>query len=266
MDKEVLNVRQTGNNYRAWKPDYDNFYSKKNFTEQMQCLLQFAVLAPSSHNSQPWAFKTTQNGIDVLPASERALAASDINHRQLYISLGCAIANLMIAADYYGLTFEINYLTDRVSIKLEPKLSTPTKDENHLIFSIPRRTNNREKYKDSLPSLEFLNKFLNYDPNIQIHLIEDSKRREEIADLTVQANIEAMKTKAFRKELSKYIKNNFTKSFFGMPGFTIGMPSIVSLLAPTIVKFLNVARANKKQDTELLKKFTPMFVIISTRD
>jgi len=49
-----------------------------------------------------------------------------------------------------------------------------------------------------------------------------------------------------------------------MPGFSLGMPTPVSLIAPTLIKFVNINKLAKKQNDQLLKKFTPAFVIIST--
>jgi hypothetical protein len=47
-----------------------------------------------------------------------------------------------------------------------------------------------------------------------------------------------------------------------MSGF--GMPIILSFFAPFIIRRFNVNNASKKQDEELLKKHTPVFVIISS--
>ena len=34
----------------------DDFFSLENFTEKIKFLLQYAILAPSTHNIQPWRF------------------------------------------------------------------------------------------------------------------------------------------------------------------------------------------------------------------
>lgn len=74
-----------------------------------------------------------------------------------------------------------------------------------------------------------------------------------------------MSDKGFRQELSHYVKSNITHAPLGMPGFTIGIPPPVSLIAPLMVKFINMAKLSRKKDEALLKKQTPIFGVISTK-
>ena len=50
-----------------------------------------------------------------------------------------------------------------------------------------------------------------------------------------------------------------------MPGFTHGIPGPVSLFASSLIRRVNMNRLSLKQDEELLKKFTPVFVLISSK-
>ena len=55
----------------------------KQFTE----LVEYALKAPSGHNTQPWRFKLTSKGLDIYPDFSRSLPVVDGNNRELYISL-----------------------------------------------------------------------------------------------------------------------------------------------------------------------------------
>ncbi|MEK7531995.1 MAG: nitroreductase family protein, partial [Patescibacteria group bacterium] len=66
-------------NYRAWEIDYDEFFRQTSDRDRLKFLVRFAVLAPSSHNSQPWRFEVTENEILVKPDMQRALPKSDTN-------------------------------------------------------------------------------------------------------------------------------------------------------------------------------------------
>ena len=128
-------------NYQAWNIDYQDFYNQQTNVDKLKFLLNFAVLAPSSHNSQPWRFEVGDNFIIIKPELKRALPVSDNNHRQLFISLGCALENILVAADYYGYKARADCLPDentaaRVSVE---GLSSHSPDDEHLIFSIPKR-------------------------------------------------------------------------------------------------------------------------------
>ncbi len=150
-------------NYKAWEINIDDFYKITDEKEKLKFLLNFAVLAPSSHNSQPWNFKIENNKIEVFLSEERRLKYSDKNDRQAYISIGCAIENINIAADYFG--WEIDTilldggLDNKVAVinfKLKDSVAGPKSD--HLIFSILKRTTNRGKYNNKLPSADFISK------------------------------------------------------------------------------------------------------------
>lgn len=70
-------------------------------------IASYASKAPSGHNTQPWKFHITDSTITVLPNLDVALPVVDRNNRELFISLGCAVENLCIAASYFGYTTHI---------------------------------------------------------------------------------------------------------------------------------------------------------------
>lgn len=260
-------------NYLAWRLNPEDFYTHTAEEDQLRFLLNFAVLAPSSHNSQPWSFSIENNVIIVKPDFARSLLKSDVNNRQLYISLGCAITNILIAADYYNYDTNINYIVDAkgvLSCAIHSSKRSANKTaslERHLISSITIRSTNRNKYLDTPIPKEFIEtvKIL-YEKNIEIIIIENSELKEQIADLIVDAGIFALNDVDFREELSNYLKPNATKSFVGMPGFGFGIPTPISLLFPKLIKYFNLNRLSNKSDRNLLKKYTPAFIIIATKE
>ena len=74
--------------------------------ETLLKILKYAVKAPSGHNTQPWIFKTGNDSITVLPDFTRALPVVDPDNHALYISLGCALENLIIAANEFDFKTE----------------------------------------------------------------------------------------------------------------------------------------------------------------
>ncbi|WP_306154979.1 hypothetical protein [Roseovarius sp. MMSF_3281] len=71
-----------------------------------------AIRAPSSHNSQPWLFRPTESGIDLLADRTRALPVTDPEDRELTISCGCALFGLRVAAAAEGLGAAVTALPD----------------------------------------------------------------------------------------------------------------------------------------------------------
>lgn len=259
-------------NYQAWSILIDDFYKQPTQTDQIKFLLNFAALAPSSHNSQPWRFEAGENEIKVFLEPARRLPNSDKNDRQAFISLGCAITNIVTAASFYGLSCAVDYSQDkrddnlaaRVVLAKNPKAGAPAKE--HLIFSIPRRLTNRNKYENKLPPQSFLQEIKHYaTDDLQIYIVADQGQKEQLADAALAASITAMEDKNFRLELSQYVKANTTLSPVGMPAFGMGIPTPVSFLVPTMIKRLNMNKLNRQKDEILLKKHTPVFVVIATR-
>ncbi len=73
-----------------WQVDEDHFPSSASSADRLRFLLRYAVLAPSSHNTQPWKFRIIGNQIDVFIDEERWLKVADDDQRELHISVGCA--------------------------------------------------------------------------------------------------------------------------------------------------------------------------------
>jgi hypothetical protein len=70
---------------------------------QARYLLAFALLAPSSHNTVPTAYRLGGDSLAVYLRKEFVLAASDPTGEEALISVGCAVEAFVIAAARYGL-------------------------------------------------------------------------------------------------------------------------------------------------------------------
>ena len=75
-------------------------------------LVRAAVLAANAHNAQPWQFRVSDNRIDVFADTTRNLGAMDPLFRELDVSLGCAIENIVVAAPANGKVATVTLLPD----------------------------------------------------------------------------------------------------------------------------------------------------------
>lgn len=87
--------------------------------QQMIEFVRYATLALSGHNTQPWRFSLNGDSIRIFPDFTRRLPVVDPDNRELYISLGCALEKLVIAAKSAGYDSEIEYFPAG-----EPSVST----------------------------------------------------------------------------------------------------------------------------------------------
>lgn len=246
-------------NYDAWNIDTNTLNVPAD-------LLRLAVLAPSSHNSQPWRLTIEGDSIHVSLEPTRRLKDSDSNDRQAIISLGCAAEHIAIGAEYYG--YEVHteyYRADDQSARIHlSNKGERMNDPRHLVHWIPKRTTNRAPYEDRSPDEQALNDIRALaQPTLHIDIITSKGLVEQLGAMAVEAGIDAMRSGGFRKELSRYLKPNTTKDSLGMPGSGFGFPTPLSHIAPFLVRFANMAKISRKQD-EALFAHTPALIIMST--
>jgi hypothetical protein len=120
-------------------------------------IVRSAVKAPSGHNTQPWLFTKEDDGLCIIPDFSRALPVADPEHRELYISLGCASESAMIAARFYGYNavLNIDLLENQGTIKII--LSKNDHSELPELFSfINSRQTTRNRYNGRMVSDEAL--------------------------------------------------------------------------------------------------------------
>jgi hypothetical protein len=259
-------------NYDAWKISVFDFKNQKTDYEKLLFFLNFGILAPSSHNSQPWEFKLDEKklSIYVFKSKIRSLPTGDPNNDLGYISIGCTIENIITAADYFGysthITYEESTDTDLCATLQFTQDHEQILDNKHLVHQISKRVVNRGKYESKNPNDDFLKKIKQLSTeNYKIILIQDPKDISPVAEIVNDASIKLMDSPLFRKELSNHVKNNFTKSFVGIPAFGMQIPNILSFFAPTLVRLLNMDKLNKKQNMSLFTKYTPLVVVLISK-
>src|SRR5680860_410707 len=116
------------NNYKSWDLNIEDFPSNGDIAEQLKFLIRFVILAPSGHNGQPWNFFINKNTISLFVNEERSLPVSDPERRQLLIGFGCAIENLLIAADFYNFSYDIIYFPDSNNSNLVANITFTKKE------------------------------------------------------------------------------------------------------------------------------------------
>ena len=87
----------------------NDFPKNQDFEAKMKYMLSYAILAPNSHNTQPWKFEIDKKNryLHIYLDWQRTLQYSDRYNREAYISLGCALANLIVALDYFNFLYSI---------------------------------------------------------------------------------------------------------------------------------------------------------------
>ena len=230
----------------------DEFPWDADLSEKVKFLLQYAILAPSTHNSQPWLFKIREGSCEIYLNPSLFLPYSDPKNRDQYISLGCATENLILAAKYFGMYKDIKYYENEKYLVAEVFFNEPQRENFNteyetLIETILVRINARgifEKVPIPQKTVEnILRKLENYlDPSLAIHLIEKDNQIREIASLTARGIEYAYNDPNFRKEMSGWINNSLSLRKQGIPGYALRIPLFFSFILPTLIRISNIGK------------------------
>jgi len=154
-----------------------------------------AILAANPHNSQPWALHVTESGIDLHADFTRSLGTIDGLLRELYIGLGCALENLVIAAQASGRTADVQLLPDATNPSLVASVSlTPAAPNKGPLFdAIAHRHTNRGRYANAPPAAGLSAELgaLVTEPTVELRFLASDVDKSSFRASTIDA------TKAF---------------------------------------------------------------------
>jgi hypothetical protein len=107
----LLNACGSGVKRTDLQPEGREFETVPSLGEEASAILYYASLAPSGHNAQPWVVKVSPQREWVVGGdTKRRLPAVDPQNRELLLSVGAFVENLVIAATAMGYEAEIEII------------------------------------------------------------------------------------------------------------------------------------------------------------
>jgi nitroreductase len=196
----------------TWLVDEKNFPREGSLRDQMQFLLNYAVLAQSYYNSQPWKFSLEDNQINMYVDESHWLRAGDPDKRELFLSVGCALENLLIAAEHFHIGHKIQHFPDKANPNLVARVKFTTINQStalrspELFDAITRRHTYHHPF-DKQPinksDLQRIEKFLT-EEDIWLEVSGDPKVKQRLSQLAAHANTIMYENPRFREELRKW--------------------------------------------------------------
>ncbi|HET7460680.1 MAG TPA: nitroreductase family protein [Longimicrobium sp.] len=215
--------------------------------EQLEWLLGYAVLAPSSHNTQPWRFHVCGGAVELYADRTRSLRVVDPRDRELLISCGAALQFLRLAMRRFGHAGEVALFPDRQDHDLLAVVSLggrcePSVEELRLFDAIPARHTHRGDFAERRVPSEVVDSLFDAaaGEGAWLMAVEDRGHRSAVAYLARQGDQVQFADPEFRGELARWIRPNGTHEHDGMPGYAFGIPDVVSPFAPAVVGALNL--------------------------
>ncbi len=234
----------------------------------MEELVRYATLAASGHNAQPWRFLVSENQIEIHPDFSRRLPAVDPEDRELWISLGCALENLSLAARKAGMEPEIDYptKTDFIRIRLRPRQP----NENPLAEAIRTRQNTRNEYDGrSIVSTE-RHKLMSIplEPGISLRQFDGTSETEKLLEYITAGDKIQFSDQAFVDELVEWIRFDKREALATLDGLysrCMGSPPVPRWLGKRVVHGTS-AKTQSDSDARMLRSSAGAVAIASDTD
>jgi hypothetical protein len=240
---------------------------------KMNRLLRAAIAAPSGHNTQPWRLQVTGNEVRILPDLSRRLPVVDPDDHALFISLGCALENLVIAAGAEGYRSEVDYGgldQDQRSLTVHLRPGR-TDDGTALPEAIPERQSTRRPYDGRTIPLADLRRLgvASRRDGVGFHLFTDPEGIEPLIELVEEGNRVQFGDPAFVEELIAWIRFNGREIENRQDGLThaaMGLPPIPRWFGRLMMKTVATPRSQARSAARAIRSSAAMMLFTADRD
>jgi hypothetical protein len=236
-----------------WDVREADFHAAADERARLVHLLRYAVLAPSSHNTQPWRFEVNPPEVRLRADESRWLRVADADQREFYLSVGCALEHLLIAATHFGYGFDLTYRgEDAGGGAMGPTAATVTLRSNErsdeprrsaLFGAITRRRTSHEMF-ELTPIPRDAQEELRADAAddaLTLHLTGDEATQDRLTELVLEADAMQFADPKWRAELARWI---------GQGAF--GTSWLTSKVGAIAVKYLDMGRRIGREDSRRL--------------
>lgn len=241
----------------SWDINPADFPQSGTGTDRLRFLIRYALLAPSTRNTQPWRFRVTTDCVELHLDLSRWQRIADADQREMFISLGCALENLLIAATHFGYRTAADYLsgvdddTPVVRVRFEAGGVTGTAPDARFEVITRRRTNHGVYDGTAVPREELARLSEScIEPGLELHWITDDVGRAKLDALVMRADAVLLSDADYRHELGEII---------GTGAF--GTPWVIATLGRFAVSHLMPASRFSKADHKALMSSPAIGVI-----
>jgi nitroreductase len=220
----------------AWDLSPDQFPRAGSEADRLRFLVRYAVLAPSTRNTQPWQFRVGDELVEVFLDLSRWQRVADPDQREMHVSVGCALENLAIAAAHFGYRSAIDCIASCQHPTLVARIRFVSHDVpppavgDPRFVAITRRHTNHGVYdgRPLTPADREALAGVTVDPGLRVDWIEDERGRRALDDLATRADALLFSRAEYRQELGQVIGSGA----FGTPWLlaTLGRLAVSSLL------------------------------------
>ena len=226
---------------------------------EMRAMVEAAVRAPSSNNTQPWFFETAPGHVDVWADRTRALPVNDPFDRELTISCGAATFNIELTAQTQGFGPVVASFPDPSDLDLVARVTfgaarSEFSAQREMCSSIDRRQSTRDPFdpgdvSDLRPALACAAE------QHGVHLLLDVDRAM-LADFVAESDRAQFADPHWRRELASWMHPR-------RRGEGLVVPEVLGLATRAVVTVANLGDSTARNDADLIAD-APLVAVITT--
>ncbi|MGC9369078.1 MAG: Acg family FMN-binding oxidoreductase [Paracoccaceae bacterium] len=232
-------------------------------------LVRYATLAANGHNTQPWRFAATVDGVSLRPDFGRRTPEVDPDDHHLFASLGCAVENLSIAARARGLGGLVDAAAAETELAVD--LSPGAGEAQPLLEVIPERQSTRGMYDGSALTAKEAGRLVQAAAlhGVEALFIDAPERVEQMLALVLEGNARQIADPAFVAELKDWIRFSpaqAARTGDGLFSGSSGNPSLPSWLGPRLFGLVFNAAAENEKYAAQVRSSAGLIVLVAPRD
>lgn len=236
--------------------------------KQIEQILEGAVRAPSTHNSQPWRFRIQGNTLDVYRDERVQLPNSDKDTQYAHISIGFLLHHIWALGSYMQMEPSIVVTGETKPLaRVTFSPASVSHDDSFLsvVEALFARRNRRGVFADakipeallrSLADPIHLPKGLTFSPPA---IVTDSHKAGEIGKYTLETMERVYERPAFRKEMSQWVVPTGSTRKDGIPGYSLNQPLVLSWILPSLIRLFNIGKVPGKASAAALSSAPAIF-------
>lgn len=239
--------------------------------QKISHILGYGVLAPSTHNTQPWKLKIIDNAVEIHADFTKRIPVADPTARDLYISLGALTKNIELASAAFGIVTDLkicpnlknNVHVATISFKNIENLKNAPNTET--LASITGRQNYRGFFRPSINKSDVKKIVKPMSSTVKASVFYDKHSIIMLAELTAEGLKLGYSNPEFRKEISSYINHNLSRKRHGLHGYSLRMSLPISIAIPKIMKRRDISKKlAAKNFTSFIS--APVVMVLSSKD
>ena len=235
-------------------------------------ILEYARLAPSVHNAQPWKFIIHESSVSLIAEPKRMLDEGDPTGRESWISFGICLEAILQAAKGLGMSATI---THQQTTSFDGVIATvmigneATKKNPTILNALRERYTYREKMAPATISAALVRRCqasVKDLPGVDAHVMQDKDSIRDTGALTKKAMSLALGDPGFRNELFHFIHYNWSSSRTGLHGYAMGEGWLGSIFAKWSVKLGVGLPLKARHDQQRIVDASALIFVATTGD